>query len=422
MQNTLARPLWTPDRVIDVPQALQAKRGMELVNLAKLGILPGISGGRTAGAAHGYNVRSDIVTQTADGRDLNAIWNDFMALLNSVNADRTALVNFLTFPVTQPLEAVAQLGAGVDFEPASEYGEPVGARIAPNYFNLAYTFQWYDLAARYTWQYLADATTTMVESVANAAVEAYNRLLMNSVFKTVFNNTNLSATINGAPYTVYKFYNNDGTIPPTYKNNVFDGTHNHFKTTGSQGVNSAALEPSDLDVLVIDDFASHGYSQDNGYRIVAMVNSAVGNTIRTFRAGTNGARYDFIPAVGQPGQLITLTQQIVGQAQIANTLDGLNVIGNYGPVAIVQDDWMPTTHVFTFATGGPASLGNPVGLREHANANLRGLRLVKGRQPEYPLIDSFWAVGFGTGVRQRGGGIVLQLASGSTYAPPAAFV
>jgi hypothetical protein len=269
---------------------------------------------------------------------------------------------------------------------------------------------------------LADATTTMVEAVANAAVEAYNRLLMNTVFKTVFNATNLSATINQQPYTVYKFYNNDGTIPPTYKNNIFDGTHTHFKTTGGQGANSAVLEPTDIDVLVIDDFASHGYSQENGYRLVMMVNSAQGNTIRTFRAGTNSARYDFIPAVGQPGQLITLTQQIVGQSQIANTLDGLNVIGNYGPIAIVQDDWMPTTHVFAFATGGQASLGNPIGLREHANANLRGLRLVKGRQPDYPLIDSFWAVGFGTGVRQRGGGIVLQLTSGTTYTAPAAFV
>lgn len=425
MNKVLSRPNgWAPgqapDMVMPSMRVLGAKRGMELVNLAALGIIPGLSGGK----AHGTNVHSDIVTQTSDGRDLNKIWQDFMALLNSVNAGRQALIDFLTFGVTSPIEAVAQAGQGVDFERATEFGEPVGARIVPTYFNLGYTFNWYDLAARYTWQYLADATSTMVDAVANAAVEAYTRLLTNEVFKTVFNPTNVTATIQGNVYPVYKFYNNDGTVPPSYKTNVFDGTHTHYKTTGSAGTNSATLEQGDLDTLVVDDFASHGYSMDQGYRLVLMVNTSVGNTIRGFRSTVNGGagRYDFIASQGSPGQFILLNQQLIGQQQIAANLDGLNVIGNYGPLIIVEDDWLPTTHVFAFATGGSASLNNPIGLREHANSTLRGLRLVKGRQPDYPLIDSFWNVGFGTGVRQRGGGIVLQLTSGTTYTPPAQYV
>jgi hypothetical protein len=421
MSNSTMRRLWTPDMITPASFVSTPKRGMELVNLRELGILHGARGGAPRRGTH---VANDVVTQTADGVDLNVVWRDFMDLLNAVNDQRQALINFLTFSVQQPVEQVVQPGEGVDMEEASEFGEPVGSRIAPTYFNMAYGFKWYDLASRYTWQYLADATQTMVDSVANAAVEAYRRKLLNEVFRTVFNNTNLSATINQQPYTVYKFYNNDGVVPPTYKNNTFLGTHNHYKTTGS-----AALEAQDLDTMVIDDLASHGYAGENGYTMVAMVHSNVGNVIRNFRSAVNTAqavggnygRFDFIPAQGQPGQIIPATTQVIGQSQVAPTLAGLTVIGTYGPLVIVTDDWLPQTHVLSFATGGADNLSNPVGLREHRNEALRGLRLVKGRNPDYPLIDSFWAAGFGTGVRHRGGGIVLEITANASYAPPAAF-
>lgn len=412
------RSMWTPDLVYPAPY-MRPIRGMEKVDLLALGILPGAAGGRQ----HGTHTAGDVVTQTADGRDLNQVWLDFMELLNAVNETRVPLINFLTFPVSQPVELVAQPGDGVDFEEASEFGEPVGSRVVPTYFNMAYTFKWYDLAARYTWQYLADATSAMVDSVANAAVEAYRRKQLFEVLKTVFNPNNLNANINQQAYTVYKFYNGlDGVVPPPYKTNTFDSSHTHYKST-----NATTLDSQDIEVLILDDLASHGYTMELGYQIVVMVNRAQGDVIRTWRANqanANGAvaKYDFIPALGQPGQIMLVNQQVVGQAQPAATLNGLNVIGAYGPALIVQDDWMPSTHVFGFATGGESALTNPVGLREHAQASLRGLRLVKGRNADYPLIDSFWATGFGTGIRHRGGGVVLEVASGTTYDPPPAYM
>jgi hypothetical protein len=420
--RSLASKLWTPDLIMPGAFASTPKKGMELVDLRALGIVPGGFGGQNRLGTH---EAGDVVTQTADGVDLNSIWADFQTLLNAVNSQRTALIDFLTFSVSQPTETVTQPGQGVDFEEATEYGEPVGSRIQPNYFQMGYTFKWYDLAARYTWQYLADATQQMVDSVANASVEAYWRKLLTEVMKTAFNPTNLTATIRGNAYNVYKFYNADGVVPPTYKNNTFVGSHTHYKTTGS-----SALEAQDLDTMVIDDFASHGYTDQDGYRIVAMVHSTVGNVIRNFRSavntnqavGGNYGRYDFIPSQGQPGQIIPATTQVIGATQVSNTLAGLNVIGSYGPLLIVQDDWMPATHVLNFATGGRDNLVNPVGIRQHANTNLRGLRLVKGRSADYPLIDSFWAAGFGTGVRHRGGGIVLELSANASYTAPAAYV
>jgi hypothetical protein len=413
--------LWTPDKGLDYAWPAwaggPARPGFERVNLREIGMLMGIAGGAAPQTNSGTHVSGDVVTQTADGRDLSEIWTQMLALLNAVNGQRQALIRFLTFSVQSPLELVPQQGTGVDFEESSQFGEPVGQRVTPTYFNMAYTFKWYDLAGRYTWQYLADATETMVNSLATAAVEAYWRKQLFEVFKTVFNASNLSASINQQAYTVYKFYNNDGTVPPTYKNNTFLGTHQHYRTTGA-----GTLNAGDLDEMIAD-FTSHGYSQENGYQQVLMVHTTQGNVIRNFRSTANGGTglYDFIPAQGQPGQIISQTTQVLGQAPIAPTLQGLTVIGNYGPLTVVQDDWLPSTHIFGFCTGGVDSLSNPVGIREHANTNLRGLRLVKGRQPDYPLIDSFWSFGFGTGVRHRGAGMVMEITADATYDPPAIY-
>ena len=410
--RTLWAPGQRPNAVLNGPKARVAKRGMELVDLSALGFLPAIGGG-----SEGYHTVGDVVTRTADGVDLNSVWQDMLSLLNAVNGSRQALIRFLTFSVQNPVELVPQAGTGIDFEEASEFGEPVGKRISPTYFNMGYTFKWYDLAARYTWQYLAEATQTMIDSVANAAVEAYWRKQLFEVLKTVFNATNLSATINQQAYTVYKFYNNDGTTPPSYKNNTFTSSHNHYRTTGA-----GALVAPDLDEM-LDDFASHGYSRATGYRTVIMMSRTTGEVVRGFRSVANGGagRFDFIPAQGQPGMLITTTQQMVGQTAVPDTLEGLDVIGTYGEAYIVVDDWLPSTHIFGFTTGGQDNLGNPVGIREHANTALRGLRLVKGRTPDYPLIDSFWNFGFGTGIRHRGAGMVMEITADASYDPPAEY-
>jgi hypothetical protein len=62
-----------------------------------------------------------------------------------------------------------------------------------------------------------------------------------------------------------------------------------------------------------------------------------------------------------------------------------------------------------------------VGLREHANPAYRGLRLLPGNQQRYPLIDSYYARAFGTGVRQRGGAVVMQVTLNNTYTPPTSY-
>lgn len=366
--------------------------------------LPDFSGAR------GHNTGGDVLTQTLDGRPLSDLFTEFQASLGFWNTKRSTIVDLLTFPVNTPIEDVPQ-GITEDFEEASEFGVPKGI-TGFNYFSLGYDFKFYDIAIRYTWKFLLDATAAQVENLNAMALEADNRLVFNKVLKAIFNNVNRTTTIRGQNYNVYPFYNNDGTTPPVYKNTTHASTHNHYITSGT-----AAIQSPDMDEIE-EHLVHHGYGAQNGSQLIMMVNRQEGNVVRQFRVAT-GASYDFIPASGAPAFL--LPGMGIEGSRPSNTFKGLAVIGSYGPWMIIQEDYIPAGYVVAFATGGENQASNPVGFREHANSSARGLQLVKGAQPDYPLIDSYYRRGFGTGVRHRGAGVVMQITTNGTYAIPSSY-
>jgi hypothetical protein len=358
----------------------------------------------------GYNAANDLITTTADGFDLNNIWNEFQAAVSLINAQRDVFIDLLTFPVTELIERVPQIQYA-NFEKASEYGEPRGIRPAGAFFNLGYDFDWYDIGARFTWKFLADAPASQIEAINAQVLEADNNLMFQGVMKAIFNNVNRVADINGQAVNVYPLYNADGTVPPPYKTNTFTGSETHYITSGN-----ATVQHDDLTDMY-EKLRAKGYSQENGVKHVLFVNRQQGNTIRTFRVAS-GATYDFIPAIGTPASYLPIDVVLFGGSQPQNTYAGLSAIGSYGPWLIVEDDFIPVGYMLGIGSGGRANLRNLVGLREHQNTQLRGLRLVKGAVPDYPLIDSFYQRGFGTGVRQRGGGVVMQVTASGTYTIP----
>lgn len=368
----------------------------------------------------GFHAESDVIRTTADGIDTNLLWREFTAVLQRLNQSRQPLVDLLTYTVPRPVERVPQAGSNANFEKASEYGVPVAVRTGVSYFSMGFAFDWYDTGARYTWKFLAEATAEQVRSVFDVVVEGDNRLIFNEVMRTLYRNTNRIADIGDEDYNVYTFYNADGTVPPTYLTNTFSGTHNHFVTSGAATITSGDLDEAQ------DDLASHGYSVANGYALMHLVNKQESATIRTFKSVQNGgtARWDFIPAQGTPNFLLP-TQFIVnrdnGGQQPPATYRGFKVLGSYGDAIILENDMFVPGYVVTTATGGAENISNPIGIREHARADLRGLRLVKGRSDDYPLQESYWQRGFGTGVRHRGATYVMQITASGSYTIPAIY-
>jgi len=378
--------------------------------------------------ARGFHAAGDIiVTTTPDGIPINQLWDDYQTALAAWNAQRDPWVSFLTYRTTLLTEQMYDSGDLGDFEPATEYGVPVGIRPGVVPTTIGYDFQWYDLAGRFTWKFLAKAPSSQINAYTNMALEADNRLVFTDVMRTLFRNDRRTAE---EGHTVYPFYAGQvGDKPPNYGTTVFADQHNHYVTSGAAtfpaaGGAIAAADIADLQQMV-DLVGEHGYSVQNGYRVVLMVNKAQGDVIRTIRSQVNGgpvgSLYDFVPAANTSPFLMPVNMQVISGQQPPNTLQGLNVIGSWGDVLIVQDSYIPAGYMVCIATGGPENLNNPIGIREDAIANLRGLKLVKGREPDYPLIESYYTRGFGTGVRKRGQASVMQITASATYTAPTTY-
>lgn len=368
------------------------------------------------GAEYGTNTQGDLVTVTSDGRDLNAMWTEFQATLQIFNERRQTLINLMTFPVSNLIEDVPQVGEA-EFEMASEFGEPVGTRVGLTYFSLGYDFKDYDVATRYTWKFLRDADARQVEAIHTQILNADNRLVFRKVMEALFDNRNREASIRNQNVPVYSLYNSDGTVPPRYKNNVFDGTHSHYMVSGSTTFDSEDFED------LYENIAEHGYGFENSTQFVAMMPRSIAKEVRKWRVGEeNGAagaiaNYDFIPAANQPTLIVPNAEGMLGERP-PSSWNGLPVVGSYMNVLILEEDYIPEDYVLMYGTGGAGNLQNPVGLREHANAAYRGLRLLPGNNQRYPLVDSYYSRGFGTGIRQRAGAAVMQIKASGSYDIP----
>lgn len=366
----------------------------------------------------GYQTEGDVLYVTSDGVDVNALWEEFQLTMAIYNESRARLLQILTYPVTNIIETVPQVGEAT-FEQASEFGEPESARVELSYFQLGFDFHDYDVAARYTWKFLRDADARQVQAVHNAILQADTRLLFKKVMEAIFDNTERSTDIRNQNYKVYPLYNADGTIPPTYNGVTFTDTHTHYLASGNVKIDSEDIEDA------YNHIAEHGYSLENGTKFVFLGNKAEIKEIRKFRLNqTNNnskvANYDFIPAPNQPTIIVPNSEGLLGSLP-PNEFLGLRVTGSYMDILIVEEPMIPAGYFLLLASGGAGNLQNLVGLREHANPAYRGLRLLPGNDRAYPLIDGYYARAFGTGIRQRGGAVVMQITSDPAYTIPSKY-
>lgn len=372
------------------------------------------------GQERGFNERADALLRAQDGTDLNDFWDEAQAAVALRNRQRSSIIDQLTFRVTDMAEKVTVPAGGEDFEVASEYGLPKGIRTAPgNTFWRGYDFAFFDLAVRYTWMYIAEADIRDLRQITNSALEADNRLQFNRVMRTLFNPLNgTGISDDSLPVTVYKFYNGDGEVPPAYGTNTFAGTHNHYLTTQGAAT-SATLTPASVDAMQTQ-LDHHGYTMLAGYRKVLWCNAQEAAVIRTWKV-SNGATWDFIPDDTRTGGGVWLADNSGGRYVGAPQGNVPGQIGTYGPWHIVETEYIPAGYMAGIVTGGPDNISNPIGLREHRNPAFRGLNLIPGDRNGYPLIESFYQRGLGTGIRHRGAGVILQVSGNASYTVPAIY-
>lgn len=366
-----------------------------------------------SGGDGGYSSQGDVlVNRTADGVDLNSIWDEVATAMSLYNRERSALAALISHPTIAVGDAIPQQVASENFEKASEYGEPEGIHSNPDALILGYDFEDYDKASRMTWKFLRAATAAQVKDSINRAFEADNRLVTGTLLRRLFNPTE---GVNEHMHRVFGLWNGtDGMAPPPHAGQTFPSTSSHYLASGN-----AAVDPGDL-LDAINQVRSKGFGISASTRLVVLCHPIEAEEISTFRAGieTNGiaSKFDFIPSEGAPAYLTA--ENVVGQVA-PGEFGGLEVLGSYGPAWIIPSYFVPQGYLAVVATGGPNSSLNPVAFRQHANPAYQGLRMIPGRDQRYPLQDSFFQRSFGCGVRYRSAACVVQVTTGSVYTPPA---
>jgi hypothetical protein len=360
----------------------------------------------------------DILTHTPDGVDLNQLWGEFVDANTVYNEHKQGFVGILTYPVLSDIELVPQIG-DFNFEVATEFGIPRGQNTNISYYQLAYAYQDYDLKLGYTWKFLRDAPSQQIEAIHTKAIQADQALVFRKTMETIFDNRSRVTIINAMAFNVYPLANADGWVPPPYRGNTFDGTHNHYLVTGNATVDSADFEAA------VNHLTEHGYGWDTGTQLVCFANRSEINYIRKWRFGqTNNnaavANYDFVPALGQPALLVPNAEGLLG-GQAPASWNGLRVQGAYQDVMVIEEPLMPAGYMMFLSTGGVNVDENIVGVREHASPAWRGLKLMPGNQQRYPLIDGYYVHGFGTGVRRRTGSVIVQVGTTPPYTIPPAY-
>lgn len=360
--------------------------------------------------ARGTSTGGDVVKVTIDGVDLTkTLWAQFQETLRIKNEARDNLLALFGFKTTAAGDVIAQTTDVDDFELASEFGVAKGLRAPGSFLTLGFNFAWYDAATRFTWKALIDMDASQVEAVHAAALEADNRLLFRACFGRLFNN---AAHLNPEGLTVQPLYSNDGTVPPEYAGVTFDGTHDHYLVSGA-----ATVDGNDV-VDVTRHVTHHGYGdQSRGGRIVVFVHP---NEAEVLRGVTKGATssVDFINSVSAPAFLTD--QTLVGDRPPA-ALGRIPIFGSLGAAWLSESALIPAGYLVAVAVNGPNDQRNVLAIREHVRSDLRGLRQLPGSNSDYPLQDSYYSRGFGTGVRQRGGAAVMQVKASGTYDVPAEY-
>jgi hypothetical protein len=361
----------------------------------------------------GISIAGDVlVNETSDGVNLNDIWREIGTALELYNQHRSTIVRLLSYPTIAVADVIPQSVEGGSFEVATEMGVPTALREPADSLRLGYNFQDYDKRLSASWKFLRSATEEQVTAQVTRIFEADNRLVSGTILRRLLSP---AQQFNEWQHVCYPIWSGDGMVPPSHMGKTFDGGHTHFLTSGSTSIDSADIED------LLRTVTEHGYGRfgSQGGQLIILANPNEVEDMTFWRAGVEYAagkipKFDFVPSQATPAYFTT--EHLVGSVA-PSEFNGLQVLGSYGDAWLIESHYVPAGYVIVAATGGLDSDMNPVGFREHVNTAYHGLRHIPGRGP-YPLQDSFYARGFGVGVRHRGAAAVMQVTESATYAPP----
>ena len=358
-----------------------------------------------------------LVSSLGDGFDLTTLWREFDSILEHWNEHRTNLASLLKFPVTVPGAAIPQGVQSVQLELASEFGVPQSVGPPLEAVVLGFKLDDYDIRNAYTHRYLRTATVDNVRAVTNSILAGDDRLVNGLVMHRLFNNkpehTKEGFTARGL------WTGDDSQSPPPFLGTQPPDTTNHYLTSGATQIDSADVE----DLVKLVRKGGMGIS-GSGQTLLLLCNPIESEFVQTWKSGvesrTGGpkAKHDWVSAISAPPHY---SEDVLVGKPTEGDFNGVEVLGTYGYVKLVETPYVPVGYIAVVASGGPNSALNCIGFRQDPDPNQQGLRIIPGSDSSpYPIIGAFYLRNAGVGCYQRGGGAVMQITAAATYTPPPA--
>lgn len=180
------------------------------------------------------------------------------------------------------------------------------------------------------------------------------------------------------------------TAPPQHGQHVFSANHTHYLVSGTQSV---------FAITDINRAKAHIKHHGNNGNIVAFINST----------GTE----DLENAASWQGTSITRSPVSDSVA-----INGFSRIYQLNGVTFHETEMMPDDYVLFCEASNPDQFNRLLVMFEPAN--IRGLNMHPGNNPQYPIIDSSWDRWFGVKVMNRGAGVAMWYGAhgGGAYTSP----
>lgn len=246
--------------------------------------------------------------------------------------------------------------------------------------------EFYGTGYAYTFEFMKDAKASDVEDLQAKMFKVDRNTIKSTIMKAVMNDPgNTLGATQGALWNQY-FETYEGiTTPPNYKSNTFASSHTHYAFSGAT-------------TIALDDFtAAEAHIREHGGEgtLVAFINSAQRKQVQDLAGWTTSG---------------TISNPIT---------DIISTTGNFTQLlgwTIVIDDTIPAGFIF-FAMYDDLNLGKLARFHEPNNPSFRGLQIIPGPNPNYPLIGAYYFRFMGVKVFNRGNAVAMKL-HGSAYSNP----
>jgi hypothetical protein len=336
-------------------------------------------------------------------RDIQA-WRDYYNRVVTLYEDMLC---------TREQKATGQFGTGGgggEMQPYTEYGETEATRTAEANWGWGAPIRRYRDRVIYTEEYLA---TKSLEQINKDTIYATNRnytTRLKMILRAIVRNTNylwVDGTFPGSDagqFTVFALFNADGTAASLNVNGeiVAMGTEQSYLPSGAASI---AINNFNVGRAKLRARGETG-------RVIHIVSQTDADTVR----GLAG----FIP----PPQTGTQYVQVTGPIPTTTTAiitrpESIGSISNAGTGdgELIAFPFWPAGYTFSF----DATKDKPVVIREHADAQFRGWRLVQDQTLAAYGADAIrnkrWEYIAGTAIRNRANGVVVKATAGAYSVP-----